>query len=448
MTVIPFTKDFLWGGSTSAYQVEGAAGGGGKGESIWDRFCRKPGTIKDGTNGDVTCNFYQMFRDDISLMKTLNLNAFRFSISWSRILPSGKGKVNQDGIDFYKKMTDRLLSQGIKPVATLYHWDMPQAVEDKGGWRNRDTAFRFSEYTAMVSGLLGERVNMYITLNEPGMFSTLGYILGVHAPGIKDPACFMEMSHTINLAHGHAVSAIRSEASHAAVGLAFQAPPIYPATDTEKDQEAARITDCFINRWWVEPVLLGRYPSELLATIAPLIETDEKDMTVISQPIDFVGLNIYTRLFARHDTSVPKFQAAIDPHYRVKGSRYTENGWEVYPEVMCESILRFKNQWKNPVIYITENGCALNDINKDGEINDSLRIDFYKAYLDNLKQSMHQGAPVKGFFARSLLDGFEWEEGYQKRFGLIHVDFKTLKRTLKYSAIWFKEMIESGGQAR
>lgn len=440
MTDILFPKEFTWGTGTSAYQVEGAANIGGKGESIWDRFTRK-----NGRNTDKSCNHYQLFRDDISLMRYLKFNAYRFSISWSRIFPNGYGKLNQEGIDFYSKLVDELISQGITPFITLYHWDLPQALEDKGGWKNRDTAKWYGDYAAAVSNALGDRVNMWSTFNDPGIFSLMGYVLGLHAPGEKDPSCFFNVSHNINIAHGTGVSAIRSEAENPKIGISLQITPVFPKTDEKKDYEAADITDAFINRWWAGPVLAGKYPEDLLDKLSNNFIYDENDLQKIFQPLDFVGLNTYTRIFAYYDKKVPFFQSSIDTAYQHPGSRYTDMGWEVYPEAVYESLMRIKDEWGHPDIYITENGSAEKDIILDGRIKDTGRINYFKSYLSEVKRAMDAGVNVKGYFLWSFLDGFEWAEGTTKRFGIVHVDYETLRRTPKDSALWFRNMMGEGG---
>ena len=445
MNSIDFPNDFLWGAATASYQIEGACQEDGKSESIWDRFAHTPGKIHDGSHGDVACDHYHLYREDVALMKDINLKAYRFSISWPRILPGGSGKVNQAGIDFYSRLVDELLAADIKPVITLYHWDLPQILEEKGGWANRDIVGRFGEYAGTVAGALGDRVEMWTTFNEPGMFSLLGYLMGIHAPGHQDPVEYFRVTHNINLAHGEGVTLIRSEAKDPRVGTVFQIPPIHPRSDSEKDQEAARIVDALLNRWWIEPVLLGRYPEDLLEILAPLnLSIEKEDLEKIKQPIDFVGMNVYTRMFAFHDENTPLFEASIDFQHRTPGARFTDMGWEVYPEAIYESLIRFKEEWGDPEVYITENGSAEKDQIVDGAVDDQPRIDYLKGYLAQVRRAMDHGVNVKGYFVWSLMDNFEWAEGYSKRFGIIYVDYHSQKRTPKASATWYRNLINSG----
>ncbi len=446
MTRITFPDGFLWGTATSSYQIEGAWEQDGKGESIWDRFSHTPGRIKDASTGDTACDHYHRYEDDVALMKGIGLNAYRFSISWPRILPAGKGPVNQAGLDFYSRLTDCLLEAGIRPLATLYHWDLPLALQDLGGWANRDIADWFGDYAFAVSRCLGDRVDLWVTLNEPQVFGMLGYYLGEHAPGLTDPLKYLEVSHNINLAHGTGVQAIRAEASGAQVGTTLQLPPIHPRSDSEEDHRAARTVDGMLNRWYADPVLLGRYPEDILEILSPVdLPIREGDLERIHQPLDFVGLNVYTRMFAFHEPTVPLFQALPDPEYRVPGAKYTAFDWEVYPPCIYETLMRFKNEWGDPPVYITENGMANEDHVVEGRVDDPERIDYLAGYLAQVRRAMDQGVKVKGYFLWSFLDNFEWAEGYTKRFGIVHVDFDTLERTPKASAEWYSRIIREGG---
>jgi beta-glucosidase len=446
MARISFPDDFLWGVATSAYQIEGAWNEDGKGESIWDRFAHTAGRIKDGSTGDVTCDHYHLFREDIALMRALGIRAYRFSISWPRILPLGKGSVNRQGLDFYSRLTDCLLEAGIAPLVTLYHWDLPQALEDLGGWANRDIARWFGDYAARVARHLGDRVELWVTLNEPQIVSLFGYYTGEHAPGYIDPLKYLPASHHINLAHGEGVTAIRAEASSVKVGTVLQLPPIYPRSESEEDQRAARVMDGLMNRWYAEPVLIGRYPKDILELFRPLnLPIDDRDMQRIYQPLDFVGLNLYTRLFAYHEPAVPLTHAMVDREYRVPGSTYTDYGWEVYPHSLYETLVRFKEEWGDPAIYVTENGMASQTKVIDGQVNDQERIEFLDAYLAQVRRAMHDGVKVKGYFVWSFMDNFEWNEGFTMRFGMVHVDFATRERLPKASAYWYRNLIKSGG---
>ena len=445
MSRIEFPRDFLWGAATASYQIEGAWQEDGKGESIWDRFAHTPGKIKTGETGDVACDHYHRFKADVALMRELKLRAYRFSISWPRILPQGKGQVNRAGLDFYSRLVDSLLAAGITPLVTLYHWDLPQALQDLGGWAKRDIAGWFGDYAGAAAKALGDRVKLWATFNEPGIFSVLGYLLGMHAPGLTDPFQYFPVSHHINLAHGQAVRAIRAEAKAPQVGTVLQLAPFYPVTDSEPDRQAARALDGLMNRWYAEPVLIGQYPQDMLDLLKPLLPIQPGDLEQIFQPLDFAGLNIYTRAFARHDPSVPLLQAMADWNHRVPGAEYTAMGWEVYPQVMFETLLRFKNEWGNPTVYITENGAAYDDRLEGGEVRDQARIEYLKKYLAAVRRAMDQGVKLKGYFVWSLLDNFEWAEGTSKRFGLVYTDFPTQRRIPKHSALWYRQMIESSG---
>ncbi len=446
MARISFPDDFLWGTATSSYQIEGAWDQGGKGESIWDRFSHTPGRIADGSTGDVACDHYHLYREDVSLMKEIGVKAYRFSISWPRILPQGKGKVNPEGLDFYSRLTDCLLEAGIKPLITLYHWDLPQDLHDLGGWANRDIAGWFADYAAAVARKLGDRVEFWATMNEPQVFAMLGYFIGLHAPGVMDPVKYLAVSHHINLAHGAGVTAIRSECPQPQVGTVLQIPPIYPRSDSDEDQEAAQIMDSFLNRWYAEPVLLGRYPSDILELIKPFEPPiQEGDLERIHQPLDFAGLNLYTRLFAYHDPNVPVARAMADEDHRIPGATYTDFGWEVYPRAIYESLKRFKDEWGDPPVYITENGRSREDVLVDGKVNDPERIEYLAAYLAQVRKAMDEGVKVRGYFLWSFMDNFEWAEGYTKRFGIVHVDFDTRVRTPKASAHWYRDLIARNG---
>ncbi|MFO8057788.1 MAG: GH1 family beta-glucosidase [bacterium] len=443
---VSFPSDFLFGAATSSYQIEGAHDRDGKGESIWDRFSHIPGKIKDGTTGDLACDHYYRYQRDVDLMKELGHEAYRFSISWPRVLPKGQGRPNTAGLDFYSRLVDALLDAGIQPFVTLYHWDLPQALQEKGGWSSRDIAGWFADYANLMARNLADRVQHWITLNEPQIFSTLGYLLGQHAPGINDPGQYFRASHFINLAHGRAVEAIRDESDMARIGTVLQLPPVHPSTDSDKDVEAARIMDGFLNRWYAEPVLLGRYPQDMLDLFSPLdLPVEEGDMEVIYKPLDFAGLNLYTRLFACHDPDTPLLESRIDFGHRVPGSRYTDFGWEVYPPSMFESLMRFKDEWGDPEVYITENGSAEAERPVNGVVDDKDRIDYLSSYLYEVARAMDKGVKVKGYFAWSLMDNFEWSEGFTKRFGVCRTDFDTLERTPKKSALWYRELIANRG---
>jgi len=446
MARVTFPDDFLWGTATSSYQIEGAWDRDGKGESIWDRFSHTPGRIKDGSTGDVACDHYHRYRDDVALMKALGLRGYRFSVSWPRIFPAGKGRMNPAGLDFYSRLTDCLLEAGIQPLVTLYHWDLPLALQDLGGWANRDIAGWFGDYAAAVSRRLADRVELWTTLNEPQVFGMLGYFRGEHAPGLTDPLKYLEVSHHINLAHGAGVQAVRAETRSARVGTVLQLPPVHPSTDSDADREAARTLDALLNRWYAEPVLVGRYPEDILEKLRPLgLPIYPEDMKRIHQPLDFVGLNLYTRLFARRDPGIPLFETTADEGHKVPGAQYTAFDWEIYPPAIFESLMRFKDEWGDPPVYVTENGMASDDTPAGGRVQDAGRIRYLAAYLAQVRRAMDRGVKVRGYFLWSFMDNFEWAEGFTKRFGIVHVDFETLARTPKDSAAWYGELIRNGG---
>ncbi len=443
---VSFPDDFLFGSATSAYQIEGAHDADGKGESIWDRFTHTPGKTKQGATGDVACDHYHRFKDDVALMKDLGLQAYRFSVSWPRVLPAGRGSPNTAGLDFYCRLVDSLLDAGIKPFVSLYHWDLPQALHEKGGWASRDIAGWFADYANLMARTLADRVKLWTTLNEPQIFSTLGYLLGQHAPGINDPGQYFRASHFINLAHGRAVEAIRDESDEVEVGTVLQLPPIYPSTDSDEDHEAAQRMDGFLNRWYAEPVLLGRYPKDVLELLAPLnLPIEEGDMELVYQPLDFAGLNLYTRLFACHDPDTPLLESKIDFSHKVPDSRYTDFGWEVYPPAVFESLMRFKEEWGDLPVYITENGSAEADRLVDGRVDDGDRIDYLCSYLQEVSHALDRGVKVRGYFVWTLLDNFEWAEGFTKRFGICYTDFESLERIPKRSALWYRDVISERG---
>ncbi len=446
MAKIQFPEDFIWGTATASYQIEGAWKDDGKGESIWDRFTHTPGNVKNNETGDVACDHYHRFKDDVELMADLDIMAYRFSTSWPRVLPEGTGKVNQAGLDFYSRLVDELLAHKIEPFITLYHWDLPQALQEKGGWANREIADWFHEYASVMGSGLGDRVKYWIVLNEPQIFGMLGYMTGEHAPGIKDPLKYLAVSHHINLAHGSGVSALRDNVPGGIIGTTLQIPSIQPSSDSEEDKKAARTFDGLMNRWYTDPVILGRYPEDIMEILAPLnLPIKEGDLKRIHQPLEFIGINNYTRIFARFSADVPLTNFKPDLEKRIPGAEYTEMGWEIYPDGLYEVLIRMKEEYKNPPIYITENGCALKDKLEDGKVHDQGRIDFLKKYLAASNRAMQEGVDLRGYFVWSFTDNFEWAFGYSKTFGLVHTDYQTFKRTPKHSAYWYQEVIAQKG---
>jgi beta-glucosidase len=423
---------FVWGAATSAYQIEGAAHDDGRGPSIWDSFCKVPGAVSDGSNGDVACDHYHRLDADLRLIAELNLQAYRFSVSWSRVQPDGAGAVNPQGLDFYERLVDGLLKRGIAPYLTLYHWDLPQALQDKGGWNARDTAQRFADYAEIVGRRLGDRVVSVATHNEPWVVSVLGHESGFFAPGIQDRKIAMQVSHHLLLSHGLAMQALRAQGNKAELGIVLNQAPIYPATDAADDVAKARLEDGLLVRWYMDPLMHGAYPADVLEHLgadAPKVEAGDLDL--IRAPIDFIGLNYYTRNFA-----------STNPWKPVPGPLgVTDMGWEVYPDGLTDLLLRLKRDYALPPIYITENGAAYRDTLENGRVHDAERTDYVRRHIDAVERAMAQGVDVRGFFVWSLFDNFEWALGYSKRFGIVHVDYATQQRILKDSALWYRDFI-------
>ncbi|MFH1284989.1 MAG: GH1 family beta-glucosidase [Candidatus Micrarchaeota archaeon] len=439
-----FSKDFIWGAATSAYQIEGAWNEDGKGESIWDAFCRKRGAIQNGDDGKIACNHYHLYTEDIKQMKKLGLKAYRFSISWPRIFPKGIGRINKKGVEFYRKLAKALLGAGIKPVATLYHCDFPLALQKKGGWANRNSANWFARYAERMFKELGDLVSLWITLNEPWIQVDHGYAIGDRAPEIASIPKAVEAAHNLLLAHGKAVQRYRQMKLKGKIGITLDLCPIYSAFNSKENKLAVEKHDQFRNRWFLDPLLRGKYPCELLNFFqtnysAPSIQ--KNDMNLISSPIDFLGVNYYTR-----EVLSKKNANSLAVPIRVKNAKYTEMGWEICPRAFYELLLKIKKDYRNIPIYITENGCAFNDkITKDGKIHDAERIDYLRLHIQKLREAVKAGVPVKGYFVWSLMDNFEWLFGYSKRFGLIRVDYKTQKRTWKDSAFFYQKIIKNNG---
>ena len=444
-----FPKDFYWGTATSAYQIEGGWNEDGKGESIWDRFTHTPGKIKDNSTGDVACDHYHRVREDIALMRALNLNSYRFSVSWPRIQPSGSGQPNQKGLDFYSRLVDSLLEAKLRPMLTLYHWDLPQALEDAGGWPNRDLAGRFADYTNVIARALGDRVTTWNLFNEPAAFTTLGYLDGTHAPGRHGITDFLRATHTVNLAQGAAFRALKATRPNSRVGTAFSMSPCEPASSSEEDQLAAQRAHAFINLWFLEPALLGKYPSAFPFSPATFMRIQQYDMDNVRAPLDFIGINLYYRTMISAPTVGERLSNARYFFLPAKMTAGTEGPrtdfeWEVWPEALYSMIMRITHDYNRPAIEVTESGCSYGDApDAKGIVNDSRRIAYYHSYLAAVARSIQDGADVRGHHAWSLLDNFEWAEGYSQRFGLVYVDFKTQKRTIKESGKWYGKLAAS-----
>jgi beta-glucosidase len=442
---VTFPKDFLWGSATASYQVEGAWNVDGRSESIWDRFSHSAGNVKGGWTGDVACDNYHRYPEDIAIMKQMNLRSYRYSIAWPRIQPSGSGASNQRGIDYYKRLTDAVLGAGMRPLVTLFHWDLPQALEDQGGWPNRDTAARFADYVEIVTKALGDRIQTWAIFNEPWVFTYVGYAEGRHAPGKTDFDLFLKSAHTVNLAQGDAFRAVKAIAPKSKVGSAFSMSPASPLTSSPEDAAAAKRFDAFNNVWFLETALRGRYPEAFIHG-TPL-ETmgfqtgDEKRMTA---PLDYIGINYYFRRLVSASTVAAPAKVSYDSMgfelAMGKDGPLTEIGWEVYPRGLYDIVHRVSKDYKLP-IEITENGCSYGDYpDATGRIADTRRINYYREHLRELARAIHDGADVRGYHAWSILDNFEWAEGYTQRFGLVYIDFPTQRRYMKDSAKWFSKV--------
>jgi beta-glucosidase len=443
---IEFPETFLWGAATSAYQVEGSPLADGAGASIWHRFTHTPSLVCDGDTGDVACDQYRRYADDVALMKALGINAYRFSISWSRVLPAGRGAVNAKGLDYYDRLVDALLARGILPCATLFHWDLPAALDDRGGWLNPDIAHWFAEYASVVFRKLDDRVPMWATLNEPWVVTDGGYLHGTLAPGHRNRFEAPIAAHHLLRAHAAAVQAYRAIGKHR-IGIVVNVEPKYPATDSAEDRAATARAHAYMNRQYLDPVFLGRYPqalAEIFGEAWPAWPADE--LSTIAQPIDFVGINYYTR-------SVTRFEASSWPlgatPVREKQATCTETGWEVFPQGLTDTLVWVKERYGNPPIYVTENGAAFYDppVVDGNRLSDPLRVDYLRRHLVALRAALTAGVDVRGYFVWSLLDNFEWSHGYSKRFGIVHVDFASQTRTPKKSAHFYARVIASRGRA-
>jgi len=429
------SPDFIYGVATAAFQIEGGADS--RETSIWDTYCKKPGNILDASNGDVACNHYELWQDDIRLLQSLNVDAYRFSISWTRVLNSD-GTLNHNGIDFYHKLLDNLNESGIKPFVTLYHWDLPQHLEDKGGWLNRDTASHFRDYVYLVSTALKNKVYSYATLNEPYCSAHLGYETGEHAPGIKGKQFGKKAAHHLLLAHGLGMQVLQSTSPQSINGIVINVSPIYPATDSSEDLKAASYADQNINQWFIKPLLDAEYP-EILKDIPKHHRPDllEQDLKIISTPIDYLGINYYTRTIVEAD--IEESYAVVEPTNAV----LTEMGWEIYSKGYKDILTSLNDQYQLPPIYLTENGAAMPDRFLNGEINDLDRVEYFQKHLTAVHEALQEGVDIQAYFAWSLMDNFEWSHGYSKRFGLVYVDYETQQRTIKQSGLAYRDFIGS-----
>ncbi len=440
-----FPEGFLWGAATAAYQIEGSPLADGAGPSTWHRFAHVPGKIVNCDTGDVACDHYRRWRSDIALMRELGLQSYRFSVSWSRVLPEGRGRANQAGLDFYERLVDGLLEAGIAPNLTLYHWDLPAALDDRGGWLNSDIAHWFADYAALLFERLDGRVKLWSTLNEPWVIAHVGYLAGDHAPGRRSKREAAVASHHLMRSHGAAVKAYRELGRHE-IGLVINIEPKYPHTDKPADIEAAARAEAYMNRQYLDAALLGGYPEEMPDIFgAHWTDWPDEDFALIRQKLDFVGINYYTRSVV---------EAAGDNVFlRAKPVRqdapHTEMGWEVFPKGLTDTLLRVKERYGDIPLYITENGAAIADppVAEGGRVADPQRIDYYRTHLAAVHAAIEQGVDVRGYYAWSLLDNFEWSFGYAKRFGIVHVDFATQTRAIKDSGRFYAEVIATNGGA-
>jgi beta-glucosidase len=443
--MIEFPRDFLWGTATSAYQVEGSPLADGAGPSIWQRFTHTPHLVLDGATGDVACDHYRRYVEDVALMRSLGTNAYRFSVSWSRVMPQGRGTVNAAGLDFYERLVDALLASGIEPMVTLYHWDLPAALDDRGGWLNPDIAKWFADYASVMFRKLDGRVKLWATLNEPWVITDGGYLYGVLAPGHRSRFEAPIASHHLLRSHAEAVKAYRAEGRHR-IGIVVNLEPKYSASDDPADRAAARRADAYMNRQYLDPVFLGRYPEELAEIFGEAWPRwPAEEVAQLRQPIDFLGVNYYTRGVTRFDPGAWLLQAAP---VRQDRATYTETGWEVFAPALRDTLVWVKERYGNPPTYVTENGAAFFDPpTLDGDrLADPLRVDYLRTHIRAVHAARARGVDVRGYFVWSLLDNFEWSLGYSKRFGIVHVDFATQKRTFKDSARFYAEVIASRGR--
>lgn len=442
-----FPPDFLWGAATSAYQIEGAVHEDGRGVSIWDRFVRLPGAVAKGQTGEVACDHYHRLDRDLDLMSAIGLRSYRFSVAWPRIMPNGRGAVNQPGVDFYRRLVEGLLERGIVPMATLYHWDLPEALQEAGGWAARDTASRFADYAAVVAEALGDRVSLWVTHNEPWVSAFLGHGYGVHAPGTRDWATAFTAAHHLLVSHGLATQAVRAAASSAArVGIVLDQYAIDAVSDRAEDGEAARRMDAWRNRWFLDPVVKGTYPADLVPELEAVIGSStwvrDGDLELAAVPTDFLGVNYYTRIRIEaggHEDFLRIREAG--PVLPV-----TAKGWEVFPEGLERTLLRLRDEYGERPLYVTENGAAYEDAGgPDEPLSDVQRVAYLREHVEAVADARAAGVDVRGYFYWSLMDNFEWADGYAMRFGLVQVDFDTQERSPRASARWYRELMSERG---
>lgn len=441
-----FPKQFFWGVATAAYQVEGAWNADGKGESIWDRFSHTVGKVKGGDTGDVTCDSYHRYKEDIALAKKLNINSYRFSISWPRIQADGTGAANPKGLDYYKRVADTLREASIRPLATLYHWDLPQKLQEAGGWPNRDLAGRFTDYCGIVTRALGDHISHWCIFNEPWVFTFLGYSRGEHAPALKDFAATMRATHVVNIAQGQAFRAIKAVNPKFAVGTAFSMSYCQPATGSAEDKAAAERAHAIGNIWFLEPALKGRYPKGFPGENPyEMMGVKSGDMELCKAPLDFVGVNYYRRqLVAAIPPGSGEASAGVYNFDATEGP-LTNFAWEVWPDGFYDMLMQITREYNKPLIEVTENGCSyLDSPDAHGRVPDARRIEYTRGYISAMGRAIKDGADIRGYHHWSLLDNFEWAEGYAQRFGLVYVDFRDQRRIIKDSGYWYGKLAASG----
>ena len=452
---LSFPGSFLWGGATASYQVEGGWNEEGKGESIWDRFSHTEGMIEDNSTGDVACDHYHRWREDIAIMKDLGLKAYRFSISWPRILPDGTGRVNQAGLDFYSQLVDALLEAGITPFVTLFHWDLPQALQDRGGFAERSTVDAFVEYANVISRHLGDRVKNWITINEPSVYALCGHLLGVHAPGIKDMKTALRVSHHLLLAHGRAIPVLRQNSTGCKIGIALNVNWGEAASYSMADRDALRIQGGMWTRFFIDPLYGRHYPADLVAegirtqALPPqgMTFVQPGDLDVIATRSDFLGVNYYSRNISRADIPEEQNEPRRVFPAEVSDTNYTEmENWEIYPEGLYKVLASLHYSYQIPEFFITENGASFSDgPDASGRIRDVRRTAYLREHLRSCARAISEGIPLHGYFYWSLLDNFEWGHGYAQRFGLVWMNYATQQRILKDSALWYRQVIAANG---
>ncbi|WP_026370204.1 GH1 family beta-glucosidase [Kallotenue papyrolyticum] len=440
-----FPDDFVWGAATAAYQIEGAVDEDGRAPSIWDTFSHTPGKTWNGDTGDVACDHYHRWPEDVQIMRDLGLEAYRFSIAWPRVIPGGWGQPNPRGLDFYDSLVDALLAANITPFVTLYHWDLPQALQDRGGWANRDTVEAFLEYAEAVVQRLGDRVTHWITHNEPQVVAFVGHALGLHAPGLTDQRTALQVAHHLLLSHGRAVPLLRSARAGMQVGITLNLSPVVPASQQPEDQRAAALYDALINRWFLDPVFGRGYPQELLAQLGDLApQMADNDLDMIAASLDFLGVNYYFPSYVR---AVPPQQAPLGvatltpEELAARGFELTAMGWPIVPDGLRDLLVHVHREYAPRAIYITENGAAFDDQVVDGAVQDQRRIAYLREHLLAASAAIQEGVPLRGYFVWSLMDNFEWAYGYSKRFGIVYVDYATQQRIPKASAEWYRRVI-------